>query len=78
MKVGGRYPVGVGFIEVDSLEMVTFASISPADVRSSGERSREALRRRAAHAGPIDDETWLFRVEFHVVSDDPDNGVTKL
>jgi hypothetical protein len=27
----------------------------------------ETLRRRAAHAGPIHDDTFLYRVEFHVV-----------
>ena len=70
VKVGGRYRVGPGFIEVDSLEMVPFSAISPADLRSSGERSREDLRRRAAHAGPIEDDTWLYRVEFHVVRDE--------
>lgn len=70
VKVGGRYKVGFRDIEVDSLELVPFSSVTPADVRSSGERSREALRRRAAHAGPIDDHTWLYRVEFHVVSDE--------
>ena len=70
VKVGGRYRVGPGFIEVDSLEMVPFSAISPADLRSSGERSREDLRRRAAHAGPIEDDTWLYRVEFHVVGDE--------
>ena len=70
VKVGGRYRVGPGFIEVDSVEMVPFSAISPADLRSSGERSREDLRRRAAHAGPIEDDTWLYRVEFHVVGDE--------
>ena len=70
VKVGGRYRVGLRFIEVDTIELVPFSSITPADVRSSGERSRDALRRRAAHAGPIDDHTWLYRVEFHVVSDE--------
>ena len=69
VKIGGRYRVGPGFIEVDSVEMVPFSAISPADLRSSGERSREDLRRRAAHAGPIEDDTWLYRVEFHVVGD---------
>ena len=28
---------------------------------------REALRRRGAHAGPISDETLLYRIAFHVV-----------
>jgi hypothetical protein len=36
-------------------------------VRRSGEPDRETLRRRAAHAGPIDDGTLLYRVEFHLV-----------
>jgi hypothetical protein len=67
VKAGGRYPVGPAHIVVDSVELMPFSAITPADVRRSGELSLEALRRRAAHAGPIDDDTLLFRVEFHVV-----------
>ena len=69
VKAGGRYPVGpgVGRIEVDSIELVPFAAITDADVRRAGEPDRETLRRRAAHAGPIEDDTVLYRVEFHVV-----------
>jgi hypothetical protein len=67
VREGGRYPVGPVQIEVDSVELMPFASITPADVRRSGERDREALRRRAAHAGPIADDTLLYRVEFHLV-----------
>jgi hypothetical protein len=67
VKAGGRYPVGPVQIEVDSVELMPFSAITPADVRRSGEPSLEALRRRAAHAGPIDDGTLLYRVEFHVV-----------
>jgi hypothetical protein len=70
VKVGGRYQVGLGCIEVDSVALVPFSSISAADVRSSGEENLEELRRRAAHAGPIEDGTWLYRVEFHVVGED--------
>jgi hypothetical protein len=66
VRVGGRYPVGPAVIEVDSIELMPFASIEPADVRRSGEASLEALRRRAAHAGPIDADTLLYRVEFHL------------
>jgi hypothetical protein len=55
-------------IEVDSIELVPFSSVTRVDVRRSGEQDREELRRRAAHAGPIDDDTLLHRVEFHVVS----------
>lgn len=67
VKAGGRYAVGPAQIQVDSVELVPFAAISEADVRRSGERDRETLRRRAAHAGPIEDDTLLYRVEFHLV-----------
>jgi hypothetical protein len=67
VKVGGRYPVSSGWIEVDAIEVVPFASVDEDDVRLCGEPDRESLRRRAAHAGPIDEDTMLYRVEFHVV-----------
>lgn len=66
VKEGGRYPVGPAQIEVDCVELIPFASITADDVRRSGEESREALRRRAAHAGPIADDTLVYRVEFHL------------
>ena len=66
-KVGGRYRVGPSEIEVDSMELVPFGGISAADVRRAGEHDREALRARAAHAGPIGDDTLLYRIAFHVV-----------
>ena len=69
VKAGGRYPVGPAHIVVDSVELMPFSAITPADVGRSGEPDLEALRRRAAHAGPIDDGTLLHRVEFHVVRD---------
>jgi hypothetical protein len=67
VRVGGRYPVGRGYIEVDSVELMPFAAITPGDIRRSGERDRESLRQRAAHAGPIADDTLLYRVEFHLI-----------
>ena len=69
VKVGGRYPVGPGggLIEVDSIELIPFADVTEADVRRAGEPDRETLRRRAAHAGPIDDGTLVYRVEFRPV-----------
>jgi hypothetical protein len=67
VKIGGRYSVGRALIEVDSIEMVPFSSVTRADVRRSGEKDREALRQRAAHAGPIDEDTLLYRIDFHVV-----------
>jgi hypothetical protein len=68
VKVRGRYQVGPAQIEVDSVELMPFSAITPADVRRSGESGLESLRRRAAHAGPITDDTLLYRVEFHIVS----------
>ena len=67
VREGGRYAVGGASIEVDSIELLPFSSITAADVRRSGEKNREALRARAAHAGPIDDDTLVYRIEFHVV-----------
>ena len=64
VKPGGRYRVGHGQIDVESVEVVPFHAITAADVRRAGETDREALRQRAAHAGPIADDTLLFRVEF--------------
>jgi hypothetical protein len=66
-RVGGRHRVGPGEIEIDSIELIPFASIDEADVGRSGEADREALRRRAAHSGPVHDDTLLYRIEFHVV-----------
>ena len=67
VRAGGRYRVGPAQIEVDSIELLPFAAITPEDVRRSGEKDRESLRRRAAHAGPVADDTLLYRVEFHLV-----------
>jgi hypothetical protein len=47
VKLGGRYRVGPGQIEVDAIELVPFAAISAPDVRRAGEPDRETLRRRA-------------------------------
>ena len=69
VKVGGRYAVKSSYFEVEDIELVPFSSITAADVRRCGEKDREALRRRTAHAGPISDDTLLYRIEFHVVAD---------
>ena len=70
VKRGGRYRVGPGEIEVDAIELVRFAAITGRDVRRAGEPDRETLRQRAAHAGPIDEDTLVYRIEFHKVSPD--------
>jgi hypothetical protein len=70
VKVGGRYRVGPGEIEVDAIELVPFGAITRGDIRRAGEPDRETMRRRAAHAGPIDDDTLVYRIEFHAVDRD--------
>ncbi len=67
VRVGRRYPVGPAFIEVDSVELVPFGSVTVADVARAGETDLESLRRRAAHAGPVTDDTLVYRIEFHLV-----------
>jgi uncharacterized protein YqfB (UPF0267 family) len=66
VKAGGRYRVKDGWIEVDSVELVPFSSIDTTDVQRCGEVDLESLRQRAAHAGPIHDDTLLYRIEFHM------------
>jgi hypothetical protein len=68
VKPGGRYRVGPGEIEVDAVELLPFAAITERDIRRAGEPDRETLRQRAAHAGPIDDDTLVYRIEFHPVA----------
>lgn len=66
VRVGGRYPVAGALIEVTSIELVPFSSITTDDVKRCGESDREALRARAAHAGPVSDTTLVYRIEFRV------------
>jgi hypothetical protein len=72
VRVGGRYPVAGVLIEVTSIELLPFSSITDADVRRCGEPDREALRRRASHAGPVGDDTLVHRIGFHVVAPQED------
>ena len=67
VKVGGRYRTCGVLIEVDAVEVLPFSAVTEEDVRASGEADREALRSRAAHSGPIHEDTLVHRVEFHVV-----------
>jgi hypothetical protein len=65
-KVGGRYQVLDRTIEIDEIELVPFSSITRADMKRAGETDREAMRERTAHAGPVDDDTLVYRIEFHL------------
>src|SRR5204862_2333503 len=64
VKVGGVYPSGSVTIEIDEIELLPFSSITDEDLARTGEADLESLRQRAAHAGPIDDDTLVYRVEF--------------
>src|SRR3954447_11490312 len=68
VKEGGRYRVGPGQIEGDAIDLVPFSAITEEAVRRAGEPDRETLRDRAAHAGPIDEDTLVYRIELHAVS----------
>src|SRR5262249_9965583 len=72
VRAGGRYAVGPAQLEIDSVELVPFSEISTEDIARSGEADREAMRRRTAHAGPVTDDTLVYRIEFHLVP--PDGG----
>lgn len=67
VKVGGTYQTAGVTIEVDDMELLPFSTITDEDLARTGESDIEALRQRAAHAGPIDDDTLVYRIEFHVV-----------
>ena len=67
VRVGRRYESDGFEIEIDSVEVLPFSAVTADDVSRSGERDRELLRKRAAHAGPVDEHTLVYRIEFHVV-----------
>ena len=67
VKVEGIYRAGSVAIEIDDIELLPFSSITHDDLACTGEPDLDSLRRRAAHAGPINDNTLLYRVEFHVI-----------
>ena len=68
VKDGGVYRSGSVMIEIDEIEQLPFSSITDDDLARTGEPDLESLRRRAAHSGPIHDDTLLYRVEFHVTT----------
>jgi hypothetical protein len=67
VRAGARYPVGPALIEVESIELVPFSSVTRDDLDRAGEKDLESLRRRTAHAGPVHDDTLVYRIEFHLV-----------
>jgi hypothetical protein len=69
VKVGGVYRSGAMTIAVDDIELLPFSAITADDLARAGEPDVEHLRRRTAHAGPVHDDTLVYRIEFHVVAD---------
>ena len=67
VREGRRYESDGFQIEIDSVEVLPFSAVTADDVSRSGESDREQLRKRAAHAGPVDEHTLVYRIEFHVV-----------
>jgi hypothetical protein len=67
VKHGGRYRGGLGPVEVDVVTLVPFAAIPGADVRRVGDRDRQALRARAAHARSTRTSSSIG-IELHPVS----------
>jgi hypothetical protein len=67
VKVGGVYRTAGVMIEIDDMELLPFSSVTDADLARTGEHDRESLRARTAHAGPVHDDTLVYRIEFHVV-----------
>jgi len=76
VKVGGTYRSGDVLLEIDDMDLVPFSSVTDEDLALTGEPDRGSLRRRTAHAGPVHDDTVVYRIEFHVVgrSDDAVSG----
>ncbi len=68
VKAGGVYRTGAVSIQVDDIELVPFGTADGEDLARTGEPDVESLRRRTAHAGPVHDDTLVYRVEFHVVT----------
>ena len=69
VKVGGEYRSGAVTIAIDDIELLPFSAITDDELARTGEPDREHLRRRAAHAGPVHDDTLVYRIQFHVVHD---------
>src|SRR3954454_24463173 len=67
VKAGGTYRTASVSIEIDDIELMPFSSMTDEDLARTGEPDIETLRQRAAHSGPIHDDTLVYRVEFHVV-----------
>lgn len=69
VKVGGIYASHGARVEIDAMELLPFSTVTDEDLARTGETDLESLRARTAHAGPVHDDTLVYRIEFHVVDD---------
>lgn len=69
VKQGGTYRSGGVLIHIDEMDLLPFSAVDDDDLARTGETDRESLRRRTAHAGPVTDDTLVYRIEFHVVTE---------
>ena len=63
VKVGGRYPLGGGHIEVTTIREISFADITPRLARETGFEGVVDLLKIAKH-GP-GERVYLVEFEFH-------------
>jgi len=68
VKVGGRYPLGAGAIEVTGLRQISLADITPELARRSGFAGVVDLLKTAKH-GP-GENVYLVTFEYHPDSDE--------
>lgn len=68
VKVGGRYALGAGFVEVTALEEIRLEDVTPALARRSGFQGLVDLLKVAKH-GPGE---RVYLVEFEYIGPEPD------
>ena len=66
VRRGGRYLVGPAVSRSTPWSQCPLPGSRRPTSAGRGKRDRESLRQRADHAGPIADDTLVFRVEFHI------------
>jgi hypothetical protein len=64
---GGRYHVSVRFWKWPQVRQGGRVGLDLFEL-DAVEPDHETLRDRAAHVGPIDDDTLVYRIELHAVS----------
>ena len=67
VKVGGRYPLGPGFVEVSSIHEISLGDVTPALARRSGFQGVVDLLKVAKHGSG----EKVYLVEFEYVGEPP-------